>query len=109
MSHIGLLFPNQLFKTPLFPKEVEKVYILENDLFFTQYPFHKQKLVIHRASMKAYSKHLDDLGYNSIYIEANDLRAQIKYLIAHLSAEKISSIHYINPVDNWLEKQLKST
>jgi hypothetical protein len=51
-SMIFLLFPHQLFRniTPLVGK---KVLLIEEPLFFTQYQFHIQKIVMHRASMKA--------------------------------------------------------
>lgn len=54
---IFLLFPHQLFRdiTPLVGK---KVFLIEEPLFFTQYQFHIQKIVMHRASMKAYEEYL---------------------------------------------------
>ena len=47
-----LIFPHQLFKeSPLFSNKAP-VYLVEEFLFFKQYPFHKQKIAFHRASMK---------------------------------------------------------
>ena len=64
MKSISLIFPHQLFKqNPLFSnKEKTKFYLIEDDLYFNQYPFHKQKLLLHRASMHYYQDFLEEKG-----------------------------------------------
>ncbi len=58
MININLIFPHQLFKaSPLFDV-LAPVYLVEELLFFKQYPFHKQKIAFHRASMKKYEDFL---------------------------------------------------
>lgn len=52
-----ILYPNQLFKNISLFKN-KKVLLIEEPLFFTQYEFHIQKLVLHRASMKFYEQFL---------------------------------------------------
>ncbi|MFN9998375.1 MAG: cryptochrome/photolyase family protein, partial [bacterium] len=42
-----LLFPHQLFDQALPIDKKTHVFIIENDLFFTQYHFHQQKIVLH--------------------------------------------------------------
>ena len=54
---IFILYPNQLFKNLANFKD-KKVLLIEEPLFFTQYEFHIQKLVLHRASMKFYESYL---------------------------------------------------
>jgi len=54
---IFIIYPNQLFKN-IEILENSKVLLVEDPLFFTQYNFHIQKLVLHRASMKFYEQHL---------------------------------------------------
>ena len=54
---IFILYPNQLFKNVAKLKD-KKVLLIEEPLFFTQYEFHIQKLVLHRASMKFYESYL---------------------------------------------------
>ncbi|MFB6246003.1 MAG: cryptochrome/photolyase family protein [Candidatus Pacearchaeota archaeon] len=51
-----IVFPNQLFKEDY----GEKLYLLEHPRFFTDFRFHKQKLVLHRASMKNFEKETDE-------------------------------------------------
>ena len=57
--NVLFLFPHQLFLLDLdFLKSFDCVYLIEHSLFFGDkkyfFNFHKQKLILHRASMKAY-------------------------------------------------------
>jgi len=48
-----LILPNQLYSEH--PQLMDgPIYLVEEDTYFTRYKFHKQKLVLHRASMKAF-------------------------------------------------------
>ena len=58
MSKVFLLFPNQLFEDLSAMEGIETIYLVEEYLFFAQYPFHKQKIALHRASMKFYADYL---------------------------------------------------
>ena len=44
MSSVDIIFPNQLFEDSIFTKNNNPKYLIEEDLFFNQYKFHKQKL-----------------------------------------------------------------
>jgi len=71
-----IIFPNQLFMSHAgLEQSPEQVEILEDTLFFkdAQYPvnFHFQKLVFHRASMKAYAQKLQQLGFQTHYRDWN--------------------------------------
>lgn len=103
---VSLLFPHQLFeKSPALVKD-RPVYLVEEFLFFSQYPFLKQKLVFHRASMKAFAAHLAKKGYRVFYIEACDARSDIRTLLAHMGKEDVMEIHYIEVTDCWLHQRL---
>ena len=52
----SIILPNQLFKNPV---EEEKKYLIEHLKYFTDRNFHKQKILLHRASMKAYEEKFD--------------------------------------------------
>lgn len=65
-----LLYPHQLFKEVDALKDC-KVYLLEVPLFFTQYTFHVQKLILHRASMKYYETYLKSLDIEVVYVEVD--------------------------------------
>lgn len=110
---ISLIFPHQLFAdTAIWQDEC---YLIEEDLYFTQYPFHKQKLVLHRASMKAYEQLLLDAGKTVHYIESTHEHSDCRQLIASFVSYKqhpdnqdsIDLIHYIDVVDDWLRLHLQ--
>ncbi|MGB5323540.1 cryptochrome/photolyase family protein [Lutimonas sp.] len=89
-------------------KEVT-IYLIEEYLFFKQYPFHKQKLVFHRASMKSYEHYLQSLGFEVCYVEAIEELSDIRKLIAELKQQDIVEINYIDPTDDWLEKRIEKS
>lgn len=65
---VTLVFPHQLFhKSEAFKKE-NPIILIEDPLFFTQYPFHKQKLLLHRLSMRHWAESKSQEGYNVIHI-----------------------------------------
>lgn len=59
---IGLIFPHQLFSPSPLLQQVDRVYLVEDSLFFQDHEFpltwHVQKLVFHRATMQWYFDHV---------------------------------------------------
>jgi len=108
MKTIGLVFPHQLFEQVAFSKNCEVIYLVEEYLFFHQYPFHKQKIAFHRASMKFYEQHLRQQGWNVIYIDAQQTFSDIRLLIPHIKQQGIEAIHYLDTTDCWLEQRIKT-
>lgn len=108
MKSINLIFPHQLFKeSPLFEVDAP-IYIIEEYLFFKQYPFHKQKIAFHRATMQRYASFLrEDKNCEVSYIEATDVTSDIRELIPTLKLRGIEHINYIDPTDNWLQKRIE--
>lgn len=109
MKVIFLLFPHQLFKDIEPLKKADEVYLIEEYLFFNQYRFHKQKLVLHRASMKQYQYYLKHSGIEVKYIEAKSKQCDIRNLIQDLQAEGKCTLTYYDVCDNWLEKRIQHT
>lgn len=108
MSSINFIFPHQLFKyNELFDFDGE-YYLIEENLFFTQYNFHQQKIAFHRATMKCYEQFLQTKGFKVNYIEANEQNADVRQLISSLATQKVSQINLIDPVDDWLLSRIKS-
>ena len=69
-----LVFPHQLFADhPGLADEPTQIYLIEDSLFFgdTEHPasFHKQKLWLHRASMKRYEARLKEAGHKVTYLD----------------------------------------
>ena len=104
---MNIVFPHQLFQeSPLFENKVP-TYVVEEYLFFNQYPFHKQKIAFHRATMKRYAHFLQkDKNLEVIYVEAITKISDIRLLIPELKKQGIQHINYIDPTDNWLQKRL---
>lgn len=109
MKTVALIFPHQLFeKHPALSKD-RIVYLVEESLFFTQYNFHKQKLVFHRASMKFYENFLNEKKFMVNYIESANELSDIRKLLPHLKKNGTEEIHFADVVDNWLDKRIKQT
>jgi len=107
MKEVNLIFPHQLFEvSPLITNGLP-TYLVEEYLFFQQYPFHKQKLAFHRATMKNYAAYLRSKGILVHYIDAIKATSDIRQLIDHLAKQGIQVIHFIDPTDNWLSKRLR--
>ncbi|MEK0422440.1 MAG: hypothetical protein RLZ95_350 [Bacteroidota bacterium] len=104
-----LIFPHQLFKNNPVLKKGVKVYLIEEHLFFKQYNFHQQKLVLHRASMKYYEQYLTTKGFDVVYIEQSNSHCDCIHLITSLAAEGLQQVNIIHVVDNWLMKKISTT
>ncbi len=107
MTAATVLFPHQLFKeNPAIQKGIP-VYLVEESLFFNQYNFHQQKLVLHRASMKFYEAFLKGKAITVNYVAAKEKEADIRELLKLLSAKGITEITFIDPADNWILERLQ--
>ncbi|WEL19126.1 cryptochrome/photolyase family protein [Candidatus Nanohalococcus occultus] len=92
-----VLFPNQLFEQAL---EEQKVILVEDKRYFTEFNFHKQKLVLHRASMKAFEDRLKQNGVQTEYIRFDE------ELGTAFEAEE--GLEFYDPVDRQLRGRIKS-
>lgn len=109
ITGVSLVFPHQLHhQNPALTPD-RPVYLVEEWLFFSQYRFHKAKLVFHRAAMRAYETALKNQGYETHYIEATHALHDIRKLIEQLSQQGIKKLYYSDVTDNWLEKRIRQT
>ncbi len=106
METVNIIFPHQLFEKSPIAENGFPVYLVEEELYFNQFKFHKQKIAFHRATMKCYAAYLEAKNVEVNYIEAIDPLSDIRKLIPELATKKITTIHYIDPTDNWLEQRL---
>ena len=81
--------------------------LTEEALFFRQFNFHRQKLILHRASMKAYEQELKEKGYSVEYIATADPRNHIVELINSLAGKGVQKIHCCNPSDYLLSRRIQ--
>jgi deoxyribodipyrimidine photolyase-related protein len=106
---IAIIFPHQLFEDTEKLAAVSEIYLVEEDLFFNQYKFHKQKLVLHRASMQYYFDYLKSKKLKVHYIDAQHPHADIRKLVAHLGQARQHNIAYYDVADDWLEQRIAET
>ena len=106
MNSCTLIFPHQLFRHHPALYKSRPVWIVEEFLFFRQYRFHQQKIMFHRASMKAYAHFLTGQGYQVHYIESSDHQSDIRILIRESSNKGPVHFYYCDTVDDWLEKRI---
>ena len=98
-----VVLPNQLYSNHPNIKQNHPVFFVEEDAYFTQFNFHKKKLILHRASMKAY---MDGLDADVRYIE-NQKGKTLEKLFDNLRADKIQKIQMTEIFDHKLEENIK--
>jgi deoxyribodipyrimidine photolyase-related protein len=109
MKSVSLVFPHQLFQNHPALEINRFVYLVEETLFFNQVKFHKQKLVLHRASMKAYAEELSRQNFQVRYVEAISPVADVRNLIAELHEQKVTAVHIADVADDWLRRRMTAS
>jgi len=98
-----IILPNQLYKEHPLLDDSKQIYLVEEDTYFTKYNFHKKKLILHRASMKAYTTQQRE--YKIKYIE-NKPNKTLETLFEDLVDKKISKVQLTEVLDHQLEDNL---
>ncbi len=107
-----ILYPNQLFDVEFLPK-VQRVYLVEEPLLFgtdkeRPMSFHKQRLVLLRASMRRYAEEvLWPNGYDVDYIESSD-DVVSDTAVVKAAFEGASEIFVFDPIDDLLWSRIES-
>ena len=105
---LTIIFPHQLFKNHPSLVKGRKVLLIEEWLFFRQYNFHKQKLILHRASMQYYKKLLIYNGYEVDYVSTTEPHSDIRILIKYQQQQhlNVTAVFCADVVDDWLRRRL---
>ncbi len=92
----------------------ERVVLIEDSLFFgdVRYPmkFHKQKLWLHRATMKRYEQQLRSRGFDTLYLNYSDESDSLRAHLSEMSESMSSSDNEVivaEPADFILRKRLE--
>ena len=104
---VTIIFPHQLFQDHPALQKSRVVYLVEEWLFYRQYNFHRQKLILHRASMKFYENWLLQQKYDVHYIETIAKENDCRQLVSSLANQKITDIHIAAVADDWLLKRMQ--
>ena len=97
MQSLNLIFPNQLFEDSPLYSNGNLCVLVEHDLFFKQFKFHKQKLAFHRASMQSLKVFLEEKGIQVRYISSFDKASNTQVLFQALNAEGFVHINTYLP------------
>lgn len=81
-----IIYPTQLFQDISLLKDFKKIFLIEDNIYFTRYKFHRLKLAYHKATMLYYYDYLRD-----------NLSATVKYIKFQDSAKFYKSLR--GPVD----------
>ena len=88
---IFIILPTQLFEETINLKEMDMIYLIEEPFYFTSKNFHKQKLILHRSSMRYYYDKMKDKYSNIKYIEYDK--------IDYTEIFKNNDIYIYDPID----------
>ena len=111
---VTLIYPHQLFAEHPSVQKGRAIYLIEDPLFFgndPQWPcsMHQQKLLLHRASMKAYQVELQARGYEVIYVDCpctEPVRSDV--LLEKILPRSVKNLHLADPHDDVLSRRLQS-
>ena len=110
MPSAALVLPHQLFAGHPAVMSDQPVYLLEEQLVFGDWKYqsaiHQQKLVLHRASMRAYAHRLKRDGREVCYVEHSPDPAMAN-LFDRLAADGVDEVVLADPVDWLMERRLK--
>ncbi len=107
MKAATLIFPDQLFEGHPALDPSRPVYLAEEYLFFRVQNFHKQRLVLLRAAMKAYADRLIKRGYDVFYLDSAALMSRGS-VFQLMHRDKITEVHYAEFSDDWLQQDLQN-
>jgi deoxyribodipyrimidine photolyase-related protein len=99
-----LVLPNQLFRDHPHIAEAGPVYLVEEDAYFTRFRFHKKKLVLHRASMKAYQERLAEQDFDVRYVENKSDTLDVLYQM--FLEDGVDNVVCTEMLDYGLEKRV---
>jgi deoxyribodipyrimidine photolyase-related protein len=105
-SAVTLIYPHQLYEQHPAIVKGRVVWLVEDELFFTQYAFHRRKLAFHRASMRTYEENLRAAGYSTNYIVHKDECSYTVKLFKKIKAGGYTHIHIVDTTDYLLERRI---
>ena len=108
---ISLVFPHQLFADHPAIQKGRAVALIEDPLLFGTDPewpiqVHRQRLLLHRASMTVYARTLESQGFTVFHRRHHEAPRTEDHLRVLLDMGYVS-YHLADPVDDLLEKRLR--
>ncbi|MET0928435.1 MAG: cryptochrome/photolyase family protein, partial [Aeromicrobium sp.] len=106
-QHVRLVYPHQLFVEHLDAPRGTVFVLVEDDLFFRQYRFHVQKLVLHRASMRRFAARLREASFDVEVVETDAEATTIERLATLLGTLRTTQVSVFDVVDDWLSRDMR--
>lgn len=106
-GRLRVVFPHQLFESLLDEPRGTRFVLVEDDLLFRHQPFHAQKLVLHRASMRLFASRLRDSGFDVDVIETDARRKTRTRLTEYLREAAPDEVRLHDVVDDWLLRDVR--
>lgn len=104
----AVVYPHQLWSDHPALAGVRRVFLVEETLFFRQYRFHHQKLVLHRASMQEFAQQLSARRFEVETLPS--ARLPDSEALGPLLVERgVREVRVVDPCDDWLEQKLTAT
>jgi deoxyribodipyrimidine photolyase-related protein len=101
----ALVYPHQLFPEHPALDGTQICVLVEEPLLMTQYRFHRQKLILHRASMKSFASRVRRRGWRVRYVESSELETTGD-IARVLAAMGVGHVRFVDPCDDWLQQRL---
>ncbi len=101
----AIVYPHQLWDKHPALLAASIVLLVEDPLFFTQYRFHAQKLVLHRASMTEFAQQCERLGKQVHSIDSKSI-SHSSEIGEILKKKKITQAVIVEPSDVWLKERV---
>lgn len=105
MQKATIIFPHQLFLNHPAVKKDQTVILVEEELYFRQYNFHRQKLILQRAALKKYEEFLKKQGIKTVYLDTTTVK-KTEDIFVFLKNKNVSEINLCDVVDFLLEKRV---
>jgi deoxyribodipyrimidine photolyase-related protein len=105
MRTAALVYPHQLFADHPAVAGADAVVLVEDPLFLVPRRYHRQKLILHRASMKRYAAALREAGVRVEYLDAAAL-PHSGAVAGHLAGLGVRTVRVVDPCDERLSIRL---
>ncbi|MHB8864963.1 MAG: cryptochrome/photolyase family protein [Pirellulaceae bacterium] len=101
----ALIYPHQLFPDHPALRDADVCVLVEEPLLWTQYRFHHQKLILHRASMQHFADRLRRQRRQVRYVGCGELEStgDIAGVLTQLGVKRAQ---FVDPCDDWLQRRL---
>jgi deoxyribodipyrimidine photolyase-related protein len=107
LSVAALVYPHQLFEPHPAIETSARVFLVEEPLLLTRERFHRQKLILHLASMAEYADRLRRAGRSVTVIGHQELTSTGD-VARLLLASGVTRVRFVDPNDDWLERRLNA-